>query len=234
MCARKLVRVDGQFRIACTYRTSVHRESPSMALWSNSQSPSTDCADWTPAQFFKQATGPESSGDECGILEDDRCIDTGVSQQPYLLHELVFACSQPPPQQPQISYTFLTQADWCAVRTVARCELGLLLVVNTVGNGGASVLVRAVVPKMRSNNLFLSRQHVFPDHSDRCANAMVKEEELDSRHFLRPQTKGSWSFTRRRAFGFRKWTTTRLLTKCRFSCVLDSRLSQSSKLFTSS
>ena len=75
-CVRsKLVRVDGQFRIACTYRTSVHRESPSMALWSNSQSPSTDCADWTPAQFFKQATGPESSGDECGILEDDRCID---------------------------------------------------------------------------------------------------------------------------------------------------------------
>ena len=38
----------------------------------------------------------------------------------------VFACSQPPPQQPQISCTILTQVDWCAVWTVARCELGLL------------------------------------------------------------------------------------------------------------
>ena len=84
------------------------------------------------------AAGPESSGNEFGFLEDDRWIDTGVFQQRYLLHELVFARSQPPPQQPQISYSILSQADWCAVQKVARCELGLLPVVNTV-NAGARV-----------------------------------------------------------------------------------------------
>ena len=31
----------------------------------------------TPLRFFKVATGSESSGDEFGVLEDDRCIDTG-------------------------------------------------------------------------------------------------------------------------------------------------------------
>ena len=64
----------------------------------------------------------------------------------------MFACRQPPPQQPQISYTILTQADWCAVRTVARCELGLLLVVNTM-EAGARDLVKLVVPEMRSDEL---------------------------------------------------------------------------------
>ena len=44
-------------------------------------------------------------------------------KQHFLLRELVFACSQTPPQQPQICCTVLTQAGWCAVRTVARCEL---------------------------------------------------------------------------------------------------------------
>ena len=47
-----------------------------MALWSDSPSSFTASADWTPARLFKQATGPESSGDELGILEDDCCIDT--------------------------------------------------------------------------------------------------------------------------------------------------------------
>ena len=74
--------------------------------------------EWTPARFFKVATGRESSGDEFGTLEDDRCIDTGVFQHRYFLHELVFACSQPPPHQ-----------------TVARCELGLFPVVNTMESG---------------------------------------------------------------------------------------------------
>ena len=43
----------------------------------NSSSSSADCADWALARFFKAATGPESSGDEFEILEDERCIDTG-------------------------------------------------------------------------------------------------------------------------------------------------------------
>ena len=60
------------------------------------------------------AAGVESSDNEFGILEYDRCTDTG-----HLLHELVFACSNSPPRQPQNSFTILTQADWCASRIVA-------------------------------------------------------------------------------------------------------------------
>ena len=45
---------------------------------------------------------------EFGILEDDRCIDTGIFQRRYLVHELVFACSPPPPPRFQISHTILT------------------------------------------------------------------------------------------------------------------------------
>ena len=37
-----------------------------------------------------------------------------------------FACSPPPPPRPQISHTILTQAEWCAIRAVARSELGPL------------------------------------------------------------------------------------------------------------
>ena len=39
------------------------------------------------------------------------------------------------PRQPQTSFTILTQADWCAVRTVARCEAGFLPVAGTVEAG---------------------------------------------------------------------------------------------------
>ena len=48
--------------------------------------------------------------DEFGILEDDRCIDTGIFQRRYLVHEFVFACSPLPPPRPQLSHTILTQA----------------------------------------------------------------------------------------------------------------------------
>ena len=73
-------------------------------------------------RFFKAAT--ESTN--FGILEDDRCIDTGVFQRRYLVQELVFACSPPPPPCLQNSHTILTEADWCAGRAVAWCGLGLL------------------------------------------------------------------------------------------------------------
>ena len=62
-----------------------------------------------------------------------QCIDTGVFQRRHLVHELVFACSPPP--RHQISHTILTQADWCAIRAAARCELGLFPVVKTVETG---------------------------------------------------------------------------------------------------
>ena len=92
------------------------------------------------ARFFKKAVGSERSDDEFGILEYERRIDTGVFQERYFLDELVFACSHPLPRQPQISFTILTQADWCAVRTVARCEAGLLQVVGTLGAGARVIL----------------------------------------------------------------------------------------------
>ena len=141
---------------------------------------SKDCANWTPARLFKQATGLESFGDKCGTLEDDRCIDTGVFPKRCLLHELVFACSQAPPQQPQISYNILAQADWCAVRTVARCELGLLPVVNALEAGRFSC--------------FCQGSKFFSIIRTGVQNSMEKEE-LEGRHFPRPQSNRSWGAT---------------------------------------
>ena len=89
----------------------------------------------TPLRFVKVATGSESSGDEFGVLEDDRCVDTGVFQQRYLVHKLVFACSPPPPPRSQISLSVLAQAEWCAIRAVARCELGLHPIIKTAETG---------------------------------------------------------------------------------------------------
>ena len=74
-------------------------------------------------------------GDEFGILEDGRCTDAEVFQRRYLVHELVFACSPLPPPRLQVSHTILTRADWCAVRAVARCEMGLLPVITSVEAG---------------------------------------------------------------------------------------------------
>ena len=113
------------------YRLTDREQPPSTAPRFNSSSPLAHCADWTLVRFFKVATASESSGDEFGILEDDRCIDKGVFQHRLLLHELVLACSPPSPPRPQISYTILSHADWCAIWAVARCELGLRLVVKT-------------------------------------------------------------------------------------------------------
>ena len=62
-------------------------------------------------------------------------IDTGVLQQRYFLHDLALACSPPPPPRPQISHTILTQAECCASRAAALCELGLFPVVKTTGPG---------------------------------------------------------------------------------------------------
>ena len=55
-----------------------------------------------------------------------------VFQPRYHLHELVFACSPLPPRS---SHTILTQADWCSIRAVARGELDLLPVIQTVATG---------------------------------------------------------------------------------------------------
>ena len=121
-----------------------HSACPSATALPACDSPSsaTGCAEWTPARFFKQASGPESSSDECGTLEDDRCIDTGVFQQRYLPSRAGIRLL--PPQQPRISCTILTQADWCAVWTAARCELGLLCC-QCYGTGRVRDLVTSAV-----------------------------------------------------------------------------------------
>ena len=84
-------------------------------------------------RFFKAATKSESSGEEFGVLEDDWY--SGILKRRYLVHELMFACSPLPPPRLQISHTIVTQAGWCVVRAVARCEAGLLPVITTVESG---------------------------------------------------------------------------------------------------
>ena len=78
-----------------------------------------------PARFTKMAVGMESSDDEFGILAAEPCLDKGVFQNGYLMHELAFACNDISPL-PHVSFTLLKQSEWCALRTVARCNLALL------------------------------------------------------------------------------------------------------------
>ena len=155
---------------------------------------------------------PESSEDEFGILEDDRCIDTGVFQPRYLVHELVFACSPRPPPRPNVSHTILTQASWCSTRAVARCETGLLPVIQTVETGFSSVLpltgnqdtvLRLRYPWMQNkfarmmvvsrHNISLSPQQpssssTEPERSELAdhSHAMEKKQVLDGRYIMPP------------------------------------------------
>ena len=57
----------------------------------------------------------------------------------------------PPPQQPQISHTILTQADWCAVRTLARWRAGSRPRCEYLGGGCARDLVRSGQHRSRRN-----------------------------------------------------------------------------------
>ena len=82
-------------------------------------------------RFTKVAVGMESSDDEFGVLSDERCVDEGVFRSRYLLHELVFACSDILPR-PCVSFNLLKQSERCALRTVARCELAFLPVVGAM------------------------------------------------------------------------------------------------------
>ena len=107
---------------------------------------------------------------------DDRCIDTGAFQPRYLVHELVFACSPPPPPRPRVSHTILTQADWCSTRALARCELGLLPVIQTVATGFRvfwhSLEIRTRAQKQKcAHDKSRSSQHLFPAHSSRLPQA---------------------------------------------------------------
>ena len=110
------------------------RPLSAMLCWSSPLS-TVACADWTPLRFFKVATGSESSGDE---LESRRTTDASTQESSNIATSCTNWCLDavnPPPPRPQISYTILTQVDWCAVRAAARCELGLLPVLHTAETG---------------------------------------------------------------------------------------------------
>ena len=82
--------------------------------------PSMDGARRTPPRFFKEATEGESSGDEFGILEDDRCIDTGISS---VAISCTSWCSPAAhSRRCALRSAILTQDEWCAVGAVARCQ----------------------------------------------------------------------------------------------------------------
>ena len=109
------------------HRFSVCRWPVSMALRSGSSLLTVDDAHLKLHQFFKVATGSESSGDEFGVLEDDRCIDTGRARVVFRL--------QPAPAAALPDQPYNTQAMWCAIRAVARCELVLFPVIKTPETG---------------------------------------------------------------------------------------------------
>ena len=137
MCAQSCFNTVDRILLRLTVPKGHHRFSccqrpVNVALHSGSSRLTVDDAHWTPPPF-QVATGSESSGDGLGVLEDDRCIEQGSSSNA-TSHELVFACSPPPPRA-QISHTILTQAARCAIRVVARCELGLLPVIKTAQTG---------------------------------------------------------------------------------------------------
>ena len=109
----------------------------SMALRSGSSLLTVDDAHWTRPRFFKVATGSESSGDGFGVLEDERCIDTGKRSSSNATS--CTSCFSPAARlrrrASQISHTILTQAEWCAIRAVTRLELELLTAIKTAETG---------------------------------------------------------------------------------------------------
>ena len=133
-----------------------------------------DKADSLPARFYKEATGPESSEDEFGILVDDRCIDTGVFQPRYLVHELVFACSPLPPR-PRLSHIFLDssrlvvrwpEANWAFSqlsrpwRQVFECSC------TNLKSGHGAQKQRCAHEKSQSSQHFPSAQQPSPSSTD--------------------------------------------------------------------
>ena len=127
-----------------------------------------------------------------------RIWSLGVFQQPLLVHELVLACNPPSPAAPtdQQHHPVTSRLVCCPGSSSLR--VGSPPGSSHCGNWCACVLVKAAVPKTRSNQLFWPRQQVFVGHLDWCANEKEKKEKLDSRHCLRPHRKGAWGSGRRR------------------------------------
>ena len=87
------------------------------------------------------AVGMGSSDDEFGILAAEPCLDKGVFQNGYLMHDLAFACNDIPPL-PHVSFIILKPSEWCAFWTVARYKLALLPVCGVLGAGACVVQVK--------------------------------------------------------------------------------------------
>ena len=91
-------------------------------------------------RFTKTTVGMESSDDEFGILEDERCIDTGAFKNRNFLHELVFACMNPAPLRPHM-------------RTVAKCEVALLPVAGAMRAGARVIRSDGLCQRSRVSRL---------------------------------------------------------------------------------
>ena len=123
--------------------------------------------------FFKEAAGPESS-EEFGILVDDRCIDTGVFQPRYLVHEpyhpdssrlVLHSCSGPMQDGPSPS------------RPDGGGRFSSGLGTNSKSGHGATFF------SAHSSRLPLSTEPERSDLADH-SHAMEKKEVLDGRCFM--------------------------------------------------
>ena len=103
------------------------------------------------------AAGMESSDDEFGILQDERCTDTGRFQERYLLHELV--------QQPSAAAA-TRQPRHLASSRLERFEdrgpvrSGSLASCQDFESGCASDLMSLLLSQLLPGEPFVSRQQV--------------------------------------------------------------------------
>ena len=137
-----------------------------MAEWADLAATSIPGIGRKPARFTKMAAVTESSDDEFGILEDDRCIDTCCFKHAAFCTSQYLLAANPLPRQPQISHTILTQANWCALRTTARCKLGVLPIARTLERGRARDLMSSLVSQLVLNEpLVCLSQPVCNNHA---------------------------------------------------------------------
>ena len=85
----------------------------------------------------------------------------------------VFAGSPPSPPRSQISHAILTEADWCAIRAVARCELGHLPVIKTTEAGA-----RVTCHWLELGTLGLARETTLRSDGPRRYNCVYGEDGL--------------------------------------------------------
>ena len=185
------------------------------------------CANWTTARFFKVVTGPESSRDEFGSSDDDRCVDTGVFQQRYLPAR-IGVCLQSTP--PAAATDQLHHPD--SSRLVRRPGSSSMRAGSPSGSphsgsGSAGVPARSVAPKLRSNKAVFIKVTSFSWPLELVGKCLGKGGAGQQTLSVASQ-EGSSEYHAATCPAFRKRTTTRLLqTRCHFSSVFWCRNSSS-------